>query len=338
MNLSRKLLVGCSLLVALASYQCTTEDPSSVHTANLHRLSLPIQFHDYPDASNADNPWDGVGRFHNALLQYVEEYCTANGWPDSANALNFIAERAYELVTEEITWYDEDGSIVQLPTCFKDSVQAVQLRFQSETDTILTVFDLGLSDDVKSVFDDLYVVIYDTTCTDKYAAVRNIESQVMSAGFDSVTTKGLLVSLSVARFSMAYWSDTTARVMWPVEINDLGGQYIVPLTTGIGGDPPGKSGDKAADIVLADIAIGGFTWLLGGGTLGAIAFLTTWAETGGLSLGPSIASGLANPSVIAGGVSAGGVGSALEGLGSSNVGKKIRGMLNGRKDSTRTGG
>lgn len=316
-------------VIAIASLQilaCSDPAPYAVDTIPAGHLSVPFTPRVCTEAINNDNPYEFVGIYHNYGLQYFAAYCEMNGWPTTEASWKQLAvELTREFVPEVLVIVEEDGDTIGVellhPTV-DSSIAFYNTYFIPPGDSIWTNFTT-LPIEVQDYLISLYDIFSDTTCTDVFEEIRQLETNLIQNGDSSFaqTRAVLLCTSAIARHSYAYQLDTLGRPYWPSETHPDGSKIY--LTRGA---DPGKTTkqDKknlASDVVTSDAA-GAAAGAVAGGISGAAAGLLAGAATGGVGL-PLVAGGFIS-GALKGGLEVGAATSILDLFQGGAMGRQIK--------------
>ena len=297
--MKRTSVVASVLIACLALVACSEDQPILGSKPQIRGLSVPFTKVDYIYAGNSLNPFDSIGVRHNYMLQYAHAYCEFYGWPDSSASYDVNADIVLEYLDEWLRIITETDTLD-----FSEARPADTLAHwtrdlfnnQFPNDSTWTLWD-DLNEDVQDFLMDMAGIFDDTTVTDVYAEIEELETPFINITDSSFarTRFHILATASIARHSYAYWIDTTRRPYWPFEEYPDGSKIY--LTRGRDGEDQGSKSDKqgiGSDIATSD-AVGGVAGAVGGaitGTVGTVLLsvvtgnpLTLWLVGAGGSIG-----------------------------------------------------
>jgi len=309
------LFLSC-LILAIMHISCTDRSNPNTVMSYHEQLSLRVSFtpRDYSYASNPLNPCDYWASLHNSALQYYEEYCKVYGWIDSTDN-DTIRILAYEYLWNHIYIADSNNQVIyELDSIMSEDRLAEYITPRTLwelPDTLAANYNKALADPhIGYWIGELMTLISDTSVTDIISEITSLETAIIAdtAEWSDLQKFTTLITTAVARYSYAYWSDST-RVMWPIDLLGVGWSKACkkpPKTDTheiVAQDAMGAASGAIAGGVVGAIggaivgALGGTLVLPGGGTVagtGACAAYGAIVGAGASALGGAIINSVTN--------------------------------------------
>ncbi len=192
------IIIAIALLAIACKKETRQNNASTDQRSPLRSLSEAV----VTTPANPINPYDSVGRMHNAGLDYISRMILRTG-DATAGAIN-----------RYISLFCRDSLHIVMPVI--SPAPHLLIRQGSPDELNKAIGQLPYSLSVKSYLNRLVDLAKDSTGTWNYAAfkkqVMNLENKVLTDRALAIDQQRILLSAaSVARYSAAYWSAKAAQ-------------------------------------------------------------------------------------------------------------------------------
>lgn len=183
------ILIIFALLQGCTKISNTTSEPTPSIKGN--KLLFP---------NNEGNPFDFVGKYHNAMLDtIISDYFYTNNAMDSIIFFNKIKK---SIINNSNSVWDNLGCqfvfSMEMPTI---SIAIIDNVNNNDIESTLSEEQLGYYNEIKSIIHENI----EKTPNDVFDKMEILESTIMESGIQNEQLVNLLIAASIAKYSFAYW-------------------------------------------------------------------------------------------------------------------------------------